>query len=146
MKNELINKTARELGINTGRFKTGYFNAITDVKGIKVGHVTHIQNNVEVPETNEKSCVRSGVTAIDPGFGNNYPRRFVAGGFILNGIGEVTGLTQVMEWGWLETPILLTNTMSIGTVHKGIIKYMRQKYPEVNKNNEIIDYIKSLLF
>lgn len=131
-------KTLRELGISIGRFKPGTFNAITDVKGIKIGHVSHILDEVTVPDTNEKSCVRSGVTAVLPTFGEFYQRRLVAGGFVLNGIGEVTGLTQVMEWGWLETPILLTNTMSIGAVYGGVIKYMIKKNPSLGKKSDVI--------
>jgi len=136
-----MRKTARELGITIGRFPTGQYNAITDIKGVEVGHITHIQDDVPVPGSIEKSCIRTGVTAVLPSGGNIYDRRLVAGGFVLNGIGEMTGLTQVMEWGWIETPILLTNTMSIGTVHSGIVDYMMKKYKLGAKSEVIIPVI-----
>ncbi|MBN2422739.1 P1 family peptidase [Candidatus Woesearchaeota archaeon] len=132
------NLTVQELGIKIGRFKRGKYNSITDVKGVKIGHVTHIKDNVDVPGINEKSCVRSGITLIIPCSGNIYKRRLVAGGFVLNGIGEVTGLTQVREWGWLETPILLTNTMSIGAVHSGIVNYMIKANPDLGIQSGVI--------
>ncbi|MBN2694362.1 P1 family peptidase [bacterium] len=131
--------TLRELDLSIGRFPTGKYNAITDVKGVKVGHVTHIIDNIHVPGTTENSSVRSGVTAIIPLSSDAiYKKRLVAGGFILNGIGEMTGLTQVMEWGWLETPILLTNTMSIGSVHQGVIQHTIKKHPELGTKTDVI--------
>ena len=72
-----------------GRMKTGKENLITDVKGIKVGHLTRIENG--------KYKVRTGVTSIIPA-SDIYMRRMIAGGFILNGVGEMLGLTQIMEW------------------------------------------------
>jgi L-aminopeptidase/D-esterase-like protein len=117
----------RQLGVEIGRYPTGEFNAITDVKGVKVGHVTHIYD-AELPETGETACVRTGVTAILPARGDIFDRHLVAGGFVLNGIGEMVGLTQVMEWGWIETPILLTNTLSVGEIHSGVVAYMKRRY------------------
>lgn len=129
--------TFRELGMTIGRFRTGKFNAITDVKGVKVGHITHIKNDVWVPNDNKYGKIRTGVTVVVP-FSDFYKKRYLAGGFVLNGIGEMTGLTQVMEWGWLETPILLTNTMSIGDVHKGIVNYMVQRHPKLGTSSGVI--------
>ncbi|MBW6516712.1 MAG: P1 family peptidase [Candidatus Cloacimonetes bacterium] len=128
----------RDLGITIGRFKTGKYNAITDVYGVRVGHTTIIEDGVRVPRTKDLSCVRTGVTAILPAYDSLLDRLFVAGGFILNGIGEMTGFTQVMEWGWLETPILLTNTMSIGQVHSGVISHISSKYPDLGRDSDVI--------
>ena len=129
-------KTLREEGLSIGYFKTGEFNAITDVKGVKVGHVSHIEDAI-IKSTNEKTKIRSGVTAIIPA-SDVYERRLMAGGFVLNGIGEMAGMTQVLEWEWLETPIMLTNTMSVGRVHDGLINYMLEKYPLLQGDRSVI--------
>ncbi len=131
-------KGIRELGINIGRFNPGKYNAITDVFGVRVGHRTIIEDSVPVLGTNELTSVRTGVTAVLPAYDSLLDRIFVAGGFVLNGIGEITGLTQVMEWGKLETPILLTNTMSIGQVHNGVTNYLIKKYPGIGRDSDVI--------
>jgi L-aminopeptidase/D-esterase-like protein len=128
--------TVRELGIRIGRLPPGVFNAITDVEGVRVGHVTRIEDNVQIPGFQETSVVRAGVTAIVPG-GRAFAKRLVAGGFVLNGVGEMAGLTQVLEWGWLESPILLTNSHSVGRVHAGIITYMSKKYPNLGTGLDV---------
>ncbi len=130
------NKTLREEGLTLGYYKTGMFNSITDVEGVKVGHSTHIDDAV-ISETGEKTKVRSGVTAIIPA-NDVYEKRLMAGGFVLNGIGEMAGMTQVLEWEWLETPIMLTNTMSVGKVHDGLIEYMLEKYPKLQGDRSVI--------
>ncbi len=129
----------REYGISVGRYPTGQFNAITDVEGIHVGHVTHVEDNVPDPDDSSKTtCIRTGITAIVPGGIGLFNNHLQAGGFVLNGIGEMSGLTQAMEWGWLETPILLTNTMSVGTVHNGIIQHMIRQHPELGRKIDVI--------
>lgn len=130
--------SARELGITVGRFPTGKYNAITDIRGVKVGHITYMEDNVEVPGMPIKTKVRTGVTAIIPGPGSIFTKRMVAGGFVLNGVGEMAGLTQVMEWGWLESPIMLCNTMSVGRVHSGVITYVQECYRELSELHEVI--------
>ena len=131
-------KGIRELGLTVGRFKSGKYNAITDVYGVRVGHSTIIEDGVRIPRTKDFSSVRTGITAILPAYDSLLDRLFVAGGFVLNGIGEMTGFTQVMEWGWLETPILLTNTMSIGQVHSGVISHISSKYPGLGRDSDVI--------
>jgi L-aminopeptidase/D-esterase-like protein len=116
----------RDLGVEIGRFSPGPYNAITDVAGVRVGHVTHIRD--EYDSSGTVHCIRTGVTAVLPATGNIFDKHLVAGGFVLNGIGEMMGLTQVLEWGWLETPIMLTNTLSVGEVHAGVVDYMSEKY------------------
>ena len=130
--------SAREVGITIGRFPTGKYNAITDIRGVKVGHITYMEDNVEIPGMPMKTSVRTGVTAIIPGPGSVFTKRMVAGGFVLNGVGEMAGLTQVMEWGWLESPILLCNTMSVGRVHSGVVTYMQECYRELSELHEVI--------
>jgi len=120
-----------------GRMHPGVLNAITDVAGVRVGHLTNMEDNVQVPGLPETSAVRAGVTAILPA-GRAYSKRLVAGGFVLNGVGEMMGLTQVMEWGWLESPILLTNSHSVGKVHSGVIAHMTKKYPELGTETDVV--------
>ncbi|MBD3245965.1 MAG: hypothetical protein GF333_03045 [Candidatus Omnitrophica bacterium] len=130
--------SARESGVKVGRFPTGLFNAITDVEGISVGHVTHVQDEVPVPGSKkEKTCVRTGITAVCPRPKTLFNKHMAAGAFVLNGIGEMAGITQAQEWGWIETPILLTNTMSVGRVHDGIIQHLVRTYPELGRKVEV---------
>ncbi|PRQ09888.1 DmpA family aminopeptidase [Enhygromyxa salina] len=119
---------ARDLGITPGFLPPGPLNAITDVTGVRVGHRTVI----------EGEGVRTGVTAILPNDGDIFMDRVVGGGFVLNGAGEVSGLTQVMEWGLIETPILLTNTLSVGAVSEGCVRYMVDKHPSIGKQHDVI--------
>jgi D-alanine--D-alanine ligase len=128
---------AREVGIQIGRLHPGIDNAITDVKGVRVGHFSRVEDNVQVPGTSESSTVRTGVTAIMPA-GQAYANRIAAGGFVLNGVGEMAGLTQVIETGWLETPILLTNSHSVGRVHAGVVSHMLKKYPKLGTETDVV--------
>lgn len=121
-------KRLRDLGVSIGRFPTGPLNAITDVEGVAVGHSTLIQGD----------DVRTGVTAIMPNRGNVYHERVIGGGFVLNGAGEVAGLTQTMEWGLIETPILLTNTLSVGACSDALVQYMLNKHPSIGKRHDVV--------
>jgi D-aminopeptidase len=82
--------------------------------------------------------VRTGVTAILPRAGNVYDHKAMAGGFVLNGAGELSGLTQIMEWGIIETPILLTNTLSVGTCSAAAVEYMVAAYPSIGREADVI--------
>ncbi len=118
----------RDLGFAIGRVPPGPANAITDVPGVRVGHTTLVEG--EGPLVVGQGPVRTGVTAIlppDPIFSE----RVLAGSFVLNGAGEVSGLTQVVEWGLLETPILLTSTMSVGRVSDATVKWMTRRFPGI---------------
>lgn len=130
--------TARELGISVGCFPHGAYNAITDVEGVRVGHVTRIEDEAPVPGTSEMTRVRTGVTAVLPGKGDPFRRRVVASGFVLNGIGEMAGLTQVLEWGYIETPILLTNSMSVGRVLNGVVAHMVRRNPGIGTEADVV--------
>ena len=104
----------RELGVQVGVFRAGTLNAITDVAGVRVGHVT----------INEGDIVHTGVTAILPHDGNIFQEKVPASVFVGNGFGKLVGFTQVDELGQIETPILLTNTLSVWDVADGIVDYM----------------------
>lgn len=125
----------RELGIKIGRFQTGKLNAITDVKGLKVGHSTIIEGkgNLVVGE----GPARTGVTAILPN-DDVFMERVVGGSFILNGAGEVSGITQVTEWGLIESPILLTNTLSVGVCNDSIVKHLIKKHPGIGVDYDVV--------
>jgi D-aminopeptidase len=125
----------RELGIALGRYPTGPLNAITDVAGVKVGHTTMVSGEGKLDKG--KGPVRTGVTCVMPLEGV-YNERLIGGAFVLNGAGEVAGLTQVVEWGLLETPILLTNTMSVGKVSDAAVKWMTKKYPGIGVEEDVI--------
>jgi D-aminopeptidase len=125
----------RDLGFSIGRFPPGPFNAITDVGGVRVGHTTLVSG--DGPLEVGKGPVRTGVTAIVPN-GDIFGQRTVAGGFVLNGAGEVSGLTQVQEWGLLETPILLTNTMSVGKVSDAVVKWMTRRWPKIGNEEDVV--------
>jgi D-aminopeptidase len=104
---------AREAGISFGILPAGALNAITDVAGVKVGHVTLIDGN----------NVRTGVTAILPHGGNLYQDKVPAGFAVGNAYGKFMGSTQVKELGEIETPILLTNTLNVPEAAAGIIQW-----------------------
>ncbi|MBF8295946.1 MAG: peptidase DmpA [Bacteroidetes bacterium] len=104
----------RDLGVEIGIFRTGKLNAITDVAGVSVGHVTILQGD----------SVRTGVTAILPHGGNLFQEKVPAAVYVGNGFGKLVGTTQVEELGQIETPILLTNTLSVWDVADGIVDYM----------------------
>lgn len=106
-------KRSRDYGIEIGILKPGRFNAITDVPGVKAGHVT----------LKEGDSVRTGVTVILPHDGNIFQNKVPAGIFVANGFGKLTGYTQVEELGNLETPIVLTNTLSVPTAVAAVIEY-----------------------
>ena len=105
---------ARELGIEFGVFKTGTYNAITDVKGLTVGQVTLKDESVGM---------HTGVTAIVPHPNNIFKNKVPAGIFLANGFGKMAGFPQVKELGNIETPIVLTNTLSVAAGIEGIIDY-----------------------
>ncbi|HEY0969310.1 MAG TPA: P1 family peptidase [Opitutaceae bacterium] len=104
---------ARDLGIVPGVLPTGPLNAITDVAGVKVGHVT----------LTEGAGVRTGVTAILPHDGNLFQQKVPAGIHIANAFGKLAGSTQVEELGNLETPIILTNTLSVAEGIAGAVEW-----------------------
>jgi D-aminopeptidase len=104
---------ARDLGIEPGVFPPGPHNAITDVAGVRVGHTTLI----------ERDDVRTGVTAVVPHPGNIFQEKVAGAVFVGNAFGKLAGSTQVAELGVIETPILLTNTLSVGRAVEAVVAY-----------------------
>src|SRR5215510_15939476 len=105
---------AREVGVNVGVIPTGRLNAITDVGGIRVGHTTIISGN----------DVRTGVTAVLPHGGNLFREKVPGAVFVGNGFGKLMGATQVEELGEIETPIVLTSTLSVPRVADAVLDYI----------------------
>lgn len=112
----------RDLGIAIGVLPPGPLNAITDVPGVRVGHRTVLWGGVESPRG--EGPARTGVTAVLPHGGDLFHERLVAGMHVANGVGELIGGTAVREWGLLETPIMLTNSQSIGLVYDATVRWM----------------------
>jgi D-aminopeptidase len=104
---------AREIGIQVGILPTGKWNAITDVPGVKVGHRTIRQGD----------SIRTGVTAIVPHSGNLFREKVPAAIYCGNAFGKLAGSTQVAELGTIETPITLTNTLSVAACLEGVIRH-----------------------
>lgn len=107
------NRRARDFGIRPGVLPPGKRNAITDVEGVRVGHVTLIEGD----------SVRTGVTAILPHTGNLFQEKVPAGIHIANAFGKLAGSTQVDELGTIETPIILTNTLNVAEGIAGAVEY-----------------------
>ncbi|MGE7368649.1 P1 family peptidase [Neorhizobium sp. NPDC001467] len=103
----------RALGISVGHYPTGALNAITDVAGVAVGHVTCV----------EGERTRTGATAILPHPGNLFQDKVPAALAVFNGFGKFAGATQIAELGEIETPILLTNTLAVGRAIEAINRY-----------------------
>lgn len=106
-------KRARDYGIVIGVLQPGKYNAITDVEGVKVGHTTLVEGD----------SVRTGVTAILPHAGNIFQFKVPAAIYIGNGYGKLTGYSQVRELGNIETPVVLTNTLSVPAASDALISY-----------------------
>ncbi len=126
---------ARDHGIKIGILKPGPNNAVTDVEGVKVGHYTLVQGE----------NVRTGVTAVLPHAGNIFQEKVPAAVYIGNGFGKLAGFTQVEELGNIETPIILTNTLSVPTAADALIdftlsfaenKEVRSVNPVVGETND----------
>ena len=118
----------RDMGLEIGLFKTGEWNAITDVSGVQVGHKTLIQGD----------SVRTGVTIIKPHSGNLFKDKVMGAVYVTNGFGKAIGFTQVAELGTIETPIGLTNTLNIFLVANSIVDYMIEENPTIRSVNPVV--------
>ncbi len=105
---------ARDLGVAPGVYPPGPLNAITDVRGVRVGQVT-LKSGPDV---------RTGVTAVIPHGGNLFQEKVPGAVFVGNAFGKLAGSTQVEELGTIETPIVLTNTLSVGTAMDAVVRYV----------------------
>ncbi|WNB92348.1 P1 family peptidase [Bacillus sp. NEB1478] len=123
-------KRIRDYGVKIGRLKTGPLNAITDIKGVTVGHVTLSEGGMQ-----------TGVTAIIPHPGNTFKEKLIASSHVINGFGKTMGTIQMQELGVLETPIILTNTLSIGTAADALIQYMLKHNPEIGRSTGTVNPI-----
>lgn len=110
---QALRPRARDVGLRPGVFEPGANNAITDVDGVSVGHATLIQGD----------HIRTGVTVIVPHTGNVFQDKVPGAVFVGNAFGKLAGSTQVDELGTIETPIGLTNTLSVGAVMEGLVQW-----------------------
>ena len=108
------------MGLRLGRLPPGRLNAITDVEGVQVGHVSLIAGD----------DVRTGVTAILPHEGDPFDEQVQAAAFVLNGFGKTCGLPQLAELGTLETPVLLTNTLSVPRVADALLDWTLARHAD----------------
>lgn len=121
---------ATDRGIRIGIMNPGNWNAITDVPGVKVGHVTLIKGD----------SVRTGVTAILPHDGNLFQQKVPAAIYLGNGFGKLAGYSQVKELGNLESPVILTNTLSVSTAVQAVVKYTLEQ-----KGNEQVQSVNAVV-
>jgi D-aminopeptidase len=103
----------RDIASGPGVYPPGLLNAITDVPGVRVGHFTLI----------EGANIRTGATAIVPHGSNIFQNKVTGNVFVANAFGKLAGSTQVQELGTVETPILLTNTLAVGTALEALVRY-----------------------
>lgn len=112
----------KKWNIQIGSLPAGPRNKISDVEGVRVGHCTLAHGEVQ-----------TGVTAILPHGGNVFQDKVLAAGHVINGFGKSVGLVQIEELGTLETPIVLTNTLSVGTASTALIRYMLEQNPDIGE-------------
>ena len=106
--------------LTIGHLPHGPLNKISDVPGVTVGHCTLADGDVQ-----------TGVTALLPHPGDLFHEKLLAASHVINGFGKTTGLVQIDELGTLETPILFTNTLSVGTAETALVKYMLAQNPDI---------------
>jgi D-aminopeptidase len=127
-------RSLRDHGLRIGDLEAGAENAITDVPGVTVGHVTIWRD--------EPTVARTGVTAILPGPVESLLQKPVpAGTAVLNGAGELTGSLEIREWGILETPVYLTSTHAVGRVMDGAVAVALDADPAVGVDNVVIPVV-----
>src|SRR5215218_241627 len=119
---------ARDFGLACGSLPVGELNSIADVPGVRVGHRTLVEGQI-----------RTGVTAVIPHGGNLYREKPVAAIHVLNGFGKSTGLVQVEELGTIETPILLTNTLSVGTCCTALVRHAIENNPDIGRETATVN-------
>lgn len=120
----------KSFDIKIGKLKKGRLNLITDVEGVKVGHFTL-----------DDGKIKTGVTAILPHEGNIFREKVSAASTVINGFGKSMGLVQVGELGTIETPIIMTNTLSIGTAATALVKYMLEENKDIGKTTSTVNPI-----
>ena len=108
------------LELKIGKLSKGKNNLITDVKGVKVGH-----------KTLDDGKIKTGVTTIIPHSDNIFKEKLICSSYVINGFGKSIGLVQIDELGTLETPIILTNTLSVGTCSTALVKHMLKENEDI---------------
>ncbi|MBA2278632.1 MAG: P1 family peptidase [Chloroflexia bacterium] len=129
----------RDLGIEIGTLPPGPLNAITDVAEVRVGHTTVVHG--EGPLRVGEGPARTGVTAIHPHAGSTFAAPVPAAIGVLNGAGEITGRSQVDEYGIIESPILITNTFSVGVAHRACIEWLCRREPSLGREHFVIPVV-----
>lgn len=114
------------------KFAKGEKNLITDVMGVKVGHITL---------DDERKDIHTGVTAILPHGGNLFQDKVMAASTVINGFGKSVGLVQVEELGTIEAPILMTNTLSVGAALHGVVRYMLEQNPDIGSSTGTVNCV-----
>jgi D-aminopeptidase len=126
-----VRRRLRELGYTVGRLPPGPRCSLVDVPGVRVGHLT----------LNEGDSLRTGVTAILPHGGNLYEDKVLAACHVINGYGKPAGLSQLAELGTLESPILLTNTLSVGPVWEGGLRHLLDHSPDAARDRDTVNIV-----
>ncbi len=119
-----------------GSLQPGAHNSITDVPGVKVGHVSLIAG--DGPLVERQGPARTGVTAVLPHSGDIFREKVEAAAHVINGFGKSVGLPQVVELGVIETPILLTGTLNVWTVADAVVDYTTGRNPGVYSVNPVV--------
>ncbi len=127
----------RGFGIPVGALPTGPENAITDVAGVRVGHATVVHGDPSAGD----SVARTGVTAIHPHEGSVFRAMVPAAIEVLNGSGEITGRSQVDEYGYIESPIVITNTFSVGAAHQALTEWLCETEPTLGRQHFVVPVV-----
>jgi D-aminopeptidase len=125
----------RELGVNIGKFETGKWNGITDVDGVLVGHRTLSY------ELSGGKFAQTGVTAILPHPGNVFQEKVLGSYYVINGFGKTVGSVQLQELGLIESPIVLTNTLSVPAAAEGTIRYLLEQNKDIGDTTGTVNVI-----
>lgn len=122
-----MNKRISDYAIEIGRFPRGKNNSITDVEGVKVGH-----------KTLDYDGAKTGVTVVLPKE-NMFQEKLIAASYVINGFGKSIGLGQIDELGSLETPIVLTNTLSVAAASHGLVRYMLERNIDIGDTTATVN-------
>ncbi len=125
-----MRRRLRDLGFGVGRFPTGPLNGLTDVPGVLVGHATLADGPA-----------RTGVTAVLAHGGNTYAEKVLGACHVINGYGKAAGLSQLEELGTVESPLLLTSTLSVGPVWEGGLRHVLDQNPEAARDRDTVNVI-----
>lgn len=130
--------TPADLGVRIGSLPSGPTSSVLDVPGVGLGHATVVYDDAPPPEG--RGIARTGVTVLDLG-GDLWASPVPAGVALLNGAGELTGRSQIDEWGILETPVFLTSTMQVGRVYDAACRLLMAEQPRVGVDDVIIPVV-----